>query len=62
MGVALAAIADDDDLLFLDQADIGVTIVMRLAWTWFSFVKSAACQPAGDPMNMSGHPIVPLHV
>ena len=28
MGVALAAIADDDDLFFLDQADIGVTIVI----------------------------------
>jgi hypothetical protein len=28
MGVTLTAIADDDDLLFLDQADIGVTIVI----------------------------------
>jgi hypothetical protein len=29
MGVALAAIADDDDLLALDQVQVGVAIVIN---------------------------------
>ena len=28
MGVALTSVADDNDFLFLDQADIGITIVI----------------------------------
>jgi hypothetical protein len=28
MGVALAAIADDGDLLGLDEADVGITIII----------------------------------
>ena len=28
VGVALASVADDNDFLFLDQADIGITIVI----------------------------------
>jgi hypothetical protein len=29
MGVALAAIADDDDLLALDEVQVGVTIIIN---------------------------------
>jgi hypothetical protein len=37
MGMALAAVADDDDLLALDQVDVGVAIIINAHGMFRSF-------------------------
>ncbi|GFZ95230.1 hypothetical protein GCM10019071_27130 [Sphingobium fuliginis] len=43
MGVALAAIAQNGDLLALDQADVSVAIVINLHLTFLLSVRVAPC-------------------
>src|SRR6185295_11138832 len=42
MGVTLASIADDGDLLALDQVQVGVAIVINTHGTWSSWSLSSA--------------------
>jgi hypothetical protein len=50
MGVALAAIADDDDLLALDQVQVGVAIVIN---THTTPVRDTSTRPSGSIRSMN---------
>ena len=52
MGVALAAIADDRDLLGLDQVEVGIPVVIDAHV--ISFLSGAVAARPAEPIQKSG--------
>jgi hypothetical protein len=54
MGMALAAVADDADLLALDQVQVGVAIVIN---THVGFLNRGRNRPVNQAFGWSGPPV-----